>query len=266
MFYAVAINRTSFTYAFSQACALAAMALALAGSDLRAEDHLDVLTIDGNSYSNITVVGKTATHIEFKHANGFSSVKAATLPEDVQIKLGYTPPPPPKKPLDFTKDFYRDTVLIFSDPRYREVEGLIRQEIVRLRSDERTLHAVLAGVISIYVLFCSAVWLICRKTTTRPGIWVWVPGFQFVSLFKAAGMPAWNILLLLVPVVNIVITVMWCFKIARTRQKSAVWGFLLLIPVINIVAFFYLAFSSAPKAPPTPPRKFGLSFQTAPAR
>ena len=84
-------------------------------------------------------------------------------------------------------------------------------------------------------------------------------------LFVGFGV-GWLLGLSASPVVNIVITGIWCFKIARTRQKSAVWGFLLLIPVINIVAFFYLAFSSAPKAPPTPPRKFGLSFQTAPAR
>ena len=230
-----------------------------------AEVHLDSLTCDGHTYSNITVVGKTATHIEFKHAHGFSSVNAKMLPEDVQIKLGYTPPPPPKKPLDFTKDIKKD---FLADPRIQEIVTFACSETERLvaGSDPRMVQAILGGVICIYVLFCSAVWLICRKTTTRAGIWALIPGFQFVSLLKAAGMPPWYILLLLVPVVNIVITIMWCFKIARTRQKSSVVGFLLLVPVINILAFFYLAFSSAPKAEPVRSQKVRLSFQPAPER
>jgi hypothetical protein len=262
----VALQKRKFTYAFSRGSALVGiLAVMVAHEVARADTHLDSLTFEGHTYSNITVVGKTATHIEFKHAHGFASFKAKTLPEDVQIKLGYTPPPPPKKPLDFTKDMKKD---FLADPRIQEIITFAQSETERLMagSDPRMVQAILGGAICIYVLFCSAVWLICRKTTTRAGIWAWVPGFQFVSLFKAAGMPPWNILLLLVPVVNIVITIMWCFKIARTRQKSSLVGFLLLIPVVNILAFFYLAFSSAPKAEPVRSQKVRLSFQPAPQR
>ncbi len=237
----------------------------MASSATGREIRLDSLSVDGATYSNVTVVGTTATHIEFKHAHGFASVKAKMLPEDLQIKLGYTPPPPPKQPL---KDLSRNISNLRDDPRYKEIEAFVRSETERLmnNSDPQTVKAILGGVICIYILFCSAISLICRKTTTRPGIWVWVPGFQFVSLFKAAGMPTWNILLLLVPVVNIVVTIIWCFRIARVRQKSSVWGFLLLVPIVNIFAFFYLAFSSAPKAPPVQREKLRLSFQTSPAR
>ena len=270
----VASQKRDYARAVVQACVFAGWIVALAGQNLiGAGVHLDSLTFDGNTYSNVTVVGTTATHIEFKHANGFASVKAKFLPEDIQIKLGYTPPPPPRKPLDFTKDVQKNLVQnweknFLGDPRMQEVMTFARSETERLvaGSDPRTVQAILGGVICIYVLFCSAVWLICRKTTTRAGIWAWVPGFQFVSLFKAAGMPPWNILLLLVPVVNIVITIMWCFKIARTRQKSSMVGFLLLLPVINIFAFFYLAFSSAPKAEPVRSQKVKLSFHPAPQR
>lgn len=231
------------------------------------EIRLESLSVDGVTYSNVTVVGTTATHIEFKHANGFSSVKAKMLPEDLQIKLGYTPPPPPKQPLKDLGRNIRNMGNFRDDPRYKEIEAFVRSETERLmnNSDPQTVKAILGGVICIYILFCSAILLICRKTTTRPGIWVWVPGFQFVSLFKAAGMPPWNLLLLLVPVVNIVVTIMWCFRIARVRQKSSLVGFLLLIPIVNIFAFFYLAFSSAPKAEPIKREKVRLSFQSAPA-
>jgi hypothetical protein len=266
----VATQKEYLRCALTRGWTLAAVVFAVAGQSLAVEQaRLDSLTIDGNTYSNITVVGKTASHIEFKHAHGFASVKAKMLPEDVQIKLGYTPPPPPKKPLeDLTKDVKSAKENFLADPRVKELVAFVQSETERLvaGSDPRTVQAILGGVICIYILFCSAVYLICRKTTTRAGIWAWVPGFQFVSLFKAAGMSPGNILLLLVPVVNIVITIIWCFRIARTRQKSSVVGFLLLIPIVNIFAFFYLAFSSAPRAEPVQSQKVRLSFQPAPQR
>jgi hypothetical protein len=264
----VARENNNFAHSFAKACALVASILMLAAANVVAREiRLESLAVDGVTYSNVTVVGTTATHIEFKHAHGFSSVKAKMLPEDLQIKLGYTPPPPPKQPLKDLGRNIRNMSNFREDPRYKEIEAFVRSETERLMtSDPQTVKAILGGVICIYLLFCSAVALICRKTTTRPGLWVWIPGFQFVSLFKAAGMPAWNLLLLLVPVVNIVVTIIWCFRIARVRQKSSVWGFLLLIPIVNILAFFYLAFSSAPKAPPIQREKVRLSFQTSPAR
>lgn len=249
----------------AKAGALAGVILSLAVPANAEDVRLESLTVDGNAYSNITVVGKTATHIEFKHAHGFASVKVKMLPDEVQIKLGYTPPPPPKTAMEITRDL-RDSVV--TEEQIQQLQTLARTEVERIlaESDPRKLQLILGGVGFIYLLFCYAVYLICRKTTTRAGIWAWIPGFQFIALFKAAGMPVWNIFLLLVPIVNIVITVIWCFKIARTRQKSPIVGFLLLLPVINILAFLYLAFSSAPKAEPVKSEKLRLSFQPAAAR
>jgi uncharacterized membrane protein len=48
----------------------------------------------------------------------------------------------------------------------------------------------------------------------------------------------------LVPGLNAIAYIAWCFKIAKAREKSPVVGVFLLLPVTNIFAFLYLAFSA----------------------
>jgi bacteriorhodopsin len=84
---------------------------------------------------------------------------------------------------------------------------------------------------------------ICRKTSNRAGLFVWLPGFQMIPLLRAAGMSPWLFLLLCVPGINAIITIIWSFRICRVRQKSAFLGVLLLLPVTNVLAFVYLALS-----------------------
>ena len=64
-----------------------------------------------------------------------------------------------------------------------------------------------------------------------------------IPLLRAAGMSPWLFLALFLPVVNLIIWIVWCFRICRVRQKSALLGILLLLPVTNILAFVYLALS-----------------------
>ena len=134
-----------------------------------------------------------------------------------------------------------------SDPRLvHAVENEVRPEIQRIiaENDKVILYSIFGGVACIYVLFCLATIKICKKTTVRPGLWAWLPGFQFVSLFKAAGMSPWNYLWLYIPPINLIVMMVWCFKICRARQKHPALGFLMLLIPINIFVFFYLAFSS----------------------
>lgn len=220
-----------------------------------AQEGLDSLTFDslstydGITFSNVTVTSQSATHISFKHADGFASVKLSMLPPDEQCKIGYTPPPPPKSLLDYTKDFtsYLTTSVAQwrNDPLMQAYDQEIRSEVKRVwtQSDKVILYSVCGGVACIYILFSLAALKICRKTTVRPGVWVWLPGFEWISLLKAAGMSPWNFIWLLIPPINLIVMTVWCFKICRSRHKNPLLGFLLLIPVINIFVYFYLAFS-----------------------
>lgn len=241
---------------------LALVALALS---LSAQERIPSVMAGGVTYSNVTVISRTATHISFKHAHGFASVRLDSLSSDNQTKVGYTPPPPPKSLTDYTTDFSQDLARLLNDPRLTTLEHQIRTEVERVikEDDKVLLHSAAGGAACIYILFCLAVVKICRKTTVRPGLWAWLPGFQFIALFKAAGMSPWTYLLLYVPVVNVVVMIMWCFKICRMRQKPAALGFLLLVIPINILVFFYLAFSSQKNAPTVRrgPEKLRLSFQ-----
>ena len=44
-------------------------------------------------------------------------------------------------------------------------------------------------------------------------------------------------------VLSLIVMVVWFFKIAKARGKSAWVGLFLLLPVTNLFAFLYLAFS-----------------------
>jgi hypothetical protein len=216
------------------------------------QETFDSLTIGTTTLSNVTIVTRTATHISIQHAQGFASVKMIDLSPESQTKLGYTPPPPPKSLRDYTKDWTQAAQTWLADPRLvHTVEKDVRPEIERIivEEDRVMLYSIMGGVVCIYVLFCLATIKICKKTTVRPGLWAWLPGFQFVSLFKAAGMSPWNYLWLYIPPINLIVMMVWCFKICRARQKHPALGFLMLLVPINIFVFFYLAFSSQKGAP-----------------
>lgn len=219
------------------------------------KETFDSLTIGTTTLSNVTIEARTATHVSVQHAHGFASVKMIDLSPESQMKLGYTPPPPPKSVLDHTKEWTRGWTHVaqtwLADPRLQMVEKEVRPEVQRIMvgEDKLLLYSILGGVLCIYVLFCLATIKICKKTTVRPGLWAWLPGCQFISLFKAAGMSPWNYLWLYIPPINLIVMIVWCFKICTARQKPAALGFLMLLVPINIFVFFYLAFSSRKLAP-----------------
>jgi hypothetical protein len=232
---------------------------------IEVDEKLDTLTVGGNTFSNVTIISRNATHVSFKHAHGFSSVRLTALPPAAQTKVGYKPPPPPKTLGNRVKEFTAKFNSWVDDPRLEKLEEEIRTEVNRvITEDDRViLYSVGGGVACIYILFCLAAIKICRKTTVRPGLYVWLPGFQWISLLKAAGMSPWCFLLLLIPPINLIVMTVWCFRICRMRQKSSALGFFLLIPIINIFVYFYLAFASQKGAQSTrrQPQKLKLSFQ-----
>ena len=217
------------------------------------EEKLNSLTIAGNTLSNVTVISRTRTHLSFKHSGGFASVRLTELPAKEQTKVGYTPPPPPKTFLQQAKEYSAQHLEWLEDPRTKALVAEVRAEVDRIidQNDTTIIHSAIAGIACIYILFCLAAIKICRKTTVRPGLAVWLPGFQWISLLKAAGMSPAYFFLLFIPPINLIVMAVWCFKICRTRQKSSALGFLLLIPVVNVFAYFYLAFSSQKGAPVT---------------
>jgi hypothetical protein len=110
------------------------------------------------------------------------------------------------------------------------------------------LLGLAGGLLFIYFFFCYCCLLICRKTGNEPGLLIWIPVLQLIPLLRSAGMsPVW-FLAFLVPVLNIVVQVLWSFKIVQARGKNGWLALFLILPITGFFAFLFLAFSAAPQA------------------
>ena len=102
---------------------------------------------------------------------------------------------------------------------------------------------ILAIALAVYVFFCYCYKRICEKTGRNPGVLIWIPIVHFIPLLEVAGMAAWMIVLLLIPIVNIVVFVIMWAKICEARGKSPWLVIMIFIPIVNLAFVPYLAFS-----------------------
>lgn len=92
----------------------------------------------------------------------------------------------------------------------------------------------------IYAFYAISIQRIARaKGLKRPWL-AWVPLLGIYLAWKIAGKGVVSTVLSLVPIVNIVMYVIFCFKVSRACGKGLLYGFLQLTPVVNLVAFWLL--------------------------
>jgi len=235
------------------------MVVSAADTDVK----LETVTADGETYSNVVVFSKSATHVSISHSRGMANIKAETLDTATQRKLGFLPAEEPAAAMKFPT-----LTGVAEDARLQELQERYRKNVEDFMQqlDPTMGYKILALLGILYLFFCYCCWQICRKTSNRAGLFVWLPGFQMIPLLRAAGMSPWLFLLLFVPpasvaasvalsspaiivaaivfsLVNLIIWIVWCFRICRVRQKSALLGILLLLPATNVLAFVYIALS-----------------------
>jgi hypothetical protein len=147
-----------------------------------------------------------------------------------------------------------------------EVQPILEQMHLQIQANERDLK-ILAGIGGVmYLFFCYCCAQLCRKTSNRPGLLVWIPGLQMIPLLRAAGMSGWMFILLLLPLVNIIVFITWCVRICRVRQKSSMLAVFLIFPLTYVPAFLYLSLSGYPKSEShTDDGKIKLGFQPSSA-
>ncbi len=95
----------------------------------------------------------------------------------------------------------------------------------------------------IYTYLASCLQIIAVKTDTENGWLAWIPIANIYLSCKIAGKPGWWILLLLIPVVNIFISIIVWMEIAKACNKSDWLGILMIVPIVNLIVLGYLTFS-----------------------
>jgi len=238
-----------------------------------AEETFAVLQIGARTYTNVTVTTKAKTYVFLLHSSGMDNVKVADLPPDVRQKLGYVDVEKAKAGTNSASAWATKTIAKMETPQVKEVKRRMEE---RWRAsfptgaptwasiDKKIFGLGLGIALLLYLFFSYCCMLICQKAGKKPGVLVWLPILQKFALLRAANMSCWWFVAYFVPVLNLVAAILWCFKIAKARGKTAWVGLFLLLPIIHLFAFLYLAFSDGAPEKEAPRRRVEImTLETA---
>tara|TARA_Y100000310_G_C20625088_1_gene785402 strand:+ start:40 stop:354 length:315 start_codon:yes stop_codon:yes gene_type:complete len=97
--------------------------------------------------------------------------------------------------------------------------------------------------VAIYAYAAYTLQTIAKKTNTKDEWLAWIPIVNLYLMCRIAKKPGWWVILLLIPLVNIVFTVIIWWEIAKVRNKPRWLGILMIVPLFNLIVFGILAFS-----------------------
>jgi regulator of extracellular matrix RemA (YlzA/DUF370 family) len=263
----------------SLAAATAVVALAVAAAAPAKDVHLDMLKTRTDTYTDVTVYGRSKTDVFIRHSQGIANIKLAGLdPETIAQLNGEAPtrstdesaaPTKPAAGQPPTAEAAASKAVTTAPALAFQWNAKLREQVTAGVAALKSLPAeqlspavvgvALGATLIAYLCLCYCFRLICLKTGHEPGLLLWLPVFQMIPLLRAAGMSGWWLLGLFVPVLNFILQIVWCFKIARARGKSAWTAVALLLPVTNVLALLYLAFSDGKKPEPPPFHKVALA-------
>jgi len=102
---------------------------------------------------------------------------------------------------------------------------------------------ILIFAAAIYVYISLALFTIANKTRTENAWLAWIPLINILLMLMIAKKPLWWFVLFLIPVVNIVMSVIVWMGVAEARNKPNWWGILTIVPMVNIIVPGYLAWA-----------------------
>jgi len=106
------------------------------------------------------------------------------------------------------------------------------------------LVVLLLSGITLHVVFSYVLKRICENADSEPGILIWIPILQIFPMLRAAQMSYFWLLMLFVPFVGgLVFSLVLWVKLSQACDKPAWLVILLLVPGLNIGVLLYLAFS-----------------------
>ncbi len=94
-----------------------------------------------------------------------------------------------------------------------------------------------------YIYFSLALQTIAKKTNTPNGWLAWIPIANLFLMLNISKKPLWWFILLLIPLVNLIFTIIVWMGIAEARNKPNWWGIMLIVPLVNIIVPGYLAWA-----------------------
>ena len=110
--------------------------------------------------------------------------------------------------------------------------------------------ALVAALVPLAVLglVIAGLWKVFTKAG-KPGWAALIPIYNVIVLLQIAERPAWWVVLLIVPLVNLVVTIVVAFDIARNFGKGT--GFALGLAFLGFICYPLLGFSNARYQPAT---------------
>ncbi|MEA3273132.1 MAG: DUF5684 domain-containing protein [Patescibacteria group bacterium] len=112
------------------------------------------------------------------------------------------------------------------------------------------LFGLVVGL-AFYVYFSICLMKIAQKTNTENAWFAWIPLLNIILMLQIAKKPLWWFLLLLLPLINVVVSIIVWMKIAEAVKKPEWLGILMIVPVANAILPGYLAFSSSENNKPS---------------
>ncbi len=106
----------------------------------------------------------------------------------------------------------------------------------------QTTGSAVGGLIG-YIIYVILLWRIFRKAG-RPGWLAIIPIVNAIVYIQVSGHSGWSILLYLIPIVNIVWSIVVAVHLANSFGKGGMFGFFLLW-LLSIIGLIILAFDSS---------------------
>ncbi len=107
------------------------------------------------------------------------------------------------------------------------------------------LFFLLLLIAAIYIYFAVALQRMAKKINIQDDWFAWIPVLNLVLVLRIANRPAWWIVLLFIPIIQVIVSVIVWMDVAKAMGKEEWWGILMVIPGVNLVVIGYLAFSDA---------------------
>jgi hypothetical protein len=221
------------------------------------EMKLDELRTKTAVYRNVTVTTKATNYVFILHAKGMASLKVADLPTEAKIQLGYISTNSTAAATNTATVWAKRELARLDVPQVKAFRTQVEQKwrgqpavgvLAMSLLKSKLLYAVLGVFLLLFLFNSYCCMLICRKAGHPPGALIWLPVLQVFPMLRAAGMSLWWFLAFFVPLLNLVPSILWPFKIAKARGKSVWVAVLLLLPFTSYFAFLYLAFSDGGSA------------------